>query len=151
MATPATPTGDTANLPTVAAQRPHVIVIRDQRAHAQHPDWIAGVGPVSSNTARLFTCDADTTVFTRTPNGDTWDVGRINADPTRIQRRLVIARDKHCIGCGAPAYRCQLHHITWRCHNGKTVVANLVLVCWAFHHGIHHLAWTITGTMPTQP
>ena len=101
---------DTGDLPTVAAQRPHVIVIRDQRADAQHPDWIAGIGPVSSNTAELFACDADTTAFTHHTDG-TWDLGHADGNPTRTQRLAVIARDKHCIGCGAPATRCQLHHI----------------------------------------
>ena len=140
---------DTGDLPTVAAQRPHVIVIRDHRPDAEHPDWIAGIGPVSSNTARLFACDADTTVFTTTPDGQTWDVGRSNGDPTRIQRLAVIARDKACVGCGAPAYRCQLHHIRYRSRNGATAVSNLVLVCWACHQGIHSLGWTITGTPDT--
>ena len=57
----------------------------------------------------------------------------------------MIARDQSCAGCGAPAARCQIHHIRYRRNGGPTVTANLVLLCWACHHGVHHLGWTIHG------
>jgi 5-methylcytosine-specific restriction endonuclease McrA len=94
------------------------------------------------------TCSAvtrTTTVISRDRHGRIWDVGHANGDPSRAQRAAVIARDGGCVGCGAPAYRCQIHHVRFRRKGGKTVVANLVLVCWSCHHGIHHLDWTITG------
>ncbi|HVL97989.1 MAG TPA: HNH endonuclease signature motif containing protein [Egibacteraceae bacterium] len=71
-----------------------------------------------------------------------------NGRPTLRQRRAVIARDRSCIGCGAPASRCQVHHVVWQRHRGATVVGNLVLVCYACHHAIHHDGWTVTQQPP---
>ncbi|MEX2620216.1 MAG: HNH endonuclease signature motif containing protein, partial [Egibacteraceae bacterium] len=48
--------------------------------------------------------------------------------------------------CGAPASHCQLHHIVYRRRDGATIVGNLVLVCWACHHDIHHNHWTVVRT-----
>ena len=58
----------------------------------------------------------------------------------RDSGRVVIARDRVCVGCGAPASRCQIHHIIFRSKHGRTVIENLVLVCWSCHHGLHHPA-----------
>ena len=71
-------------------------------------------------------------------------IGRADGDPTAAQRKIVIARDVTCIGCGAPSARCQIHHIRYRSKQGRTIVENLVLVCWSCHQGLHHLGWTVT-------
>ncbi len=144
---------DRGDLPAVASQRPHMLLVTSPDAQAGGPDaqpaWLDGVGPVSSETARLFVCDADTTIVVKDANGKIWDVGRATGDPSTAQRKAVIARDKRCIGCRAPASRCQIHHIVYRSRNGDTVVDNLVLVCWSCHHGIHHLGWRVTRHGPT--
>ncbi|MPZ74448.1 MAG: hypothetical protein GEU74_14695 [Nitriliruptorales bacterium] len=121
------------------------MLIRTEQPDGSSTATLDGVGVVSSATADLVGCDADTTVVRRDERGRIWDVGRSDGDPSTNQRRVVIARDQVCVGCGAPATRCQLHHIRWRRHQGKAVVDNLVLVCWSCHHGIHHLDWRITG------
>jgi hypothetical protein len=108
------------------------------------PMWLDGVGPVGSATAQAIACDADTTDIIYDTDRNTWIVGRANGDPSPKQRAVVIARDRVCVGCKAPASRCQIHHIIYRSHNGKTVIDNLVLVCWSCHQGLHHLGWTIT-------
>jgi Fe-S-cluster-containing dehydrogenase component len=67
--------------------------------------------------------------------------------PAAKQRDYVTARDQRCIGCGAPAARCQIHHIHWRRNGGPTLVDNLALVCWGCHHSIHHHNWDV-DTLP---
>lgn len=131
---------DAADLPTVAAQRPHLLLVRtqDDRGADTEPAHLDGVGPVSTATADLTACDADATVITKDAGGRIWDVGHSDGNPSRKQRLAVIARDKVCVGCGAPAVRCQIHHIRWRRNGGGTYIANLALVCWSCHQGIHH-------------
>ena len=111
---------------------------------AAAPAWLDGVGPVTSATAQAIACDADSTDIVYDTDRGVWVTGRANGDPTPAQRRIVIARDKVCVGCGAPASRCQIHHIIYRSKHGRTIIANLVLVCWSCHQGLHHLGWTIT-------
>ena len=139
---------DRGELPAVAAQRTHVLMISSPAAQAGDPDapaaWLDGVGPVSSDTAQLIACDADTTDIVWDTDRGVWVIGRADGDPSPVQRQIVLARDKVCVGCGAPASRCQIHHIIWRSKHGRTVVENLVLVCWSCHHGLHHLGWTVT-------
>ena len=108
------------------------------------PMWLDGVGPVGSATAQAIACDADTTDIVFDRDRGVWVIGRADGDPTPAQRRIVIARDRVCVGCGAPASRCQIHHIRFRSKHGRTIIANLVLVCWSCHQGLHHLGWTIT-------
>jgi NAD-dependent dihydropyrimidine dehydrogenase PreA subunit len=105
-----------------------------------------GVGPISSATAQLLACDADITVVTIDQRRRVWDVGRADGNPSVAQRKAVVARDVTCVGCGAPAARCQIHHIRWRSAGGPTIVDNLVLVCWPCHQGIHLLDWHVTRT-----
>ena len=139
---------DRGDLPAVAAQRPHQLLIRtiDPPADgaAAPPALLDGIGPVGNATAQAIACDADTTIVTIDTAGRVWDVGRSDGDPSAAQRKAVIARDTVCLGCGAPASRCQIHHIVWRSKHGRTVVDNLVLVCWSCHQGLHHLGWTVT-------
>ncbi|MDQ3538281.1 MAG: HNH endonuclease, partial [Actinomycetota bacterium] len=147
---------DGGNLPQTAVQRPHVLLITtpDTPRHshptdtthtpAAEPSRLDGVGPVSADTARQVCCDADTTPITVDRNGEILDVGRSRRDPTPAQRKAVLARDQTCVGCGAPANRCHIHHIRWWRHHGATDLHNLTLLCWTCHHNIHHNNWTIT-------
>ncbi|MGH3665418.1 MAG: HNH endonuclease, partial [Egibacteraceae bacterium] len=64
-------------------------------------------------------------------------------DPTPAQRKAVIARDRHCVGCGAAASACQIHHIRHWGRGGRTDLANLVLACWTCHHNLHHNDWAV--------
>ncbi len=138
---------DSGDLPTVAAQRPHMLLIRTVNATGEdvQAPLLEGVGPVSGISAALLACDAETTAIARRPDGTTFDVSLPNGDPSKRQRLAVIARDKRCVGCGAPATRCHIHHIRWRSKGGPTLMSNLVLVCWSCHQGIHHLGWAVSG------
>jgi len=131
---------DAGDLPQVAVQRPHVIMI-------VHPDGQArldGVGPVSQPTAELVCCDAEVTEVTMTRNHEVLDAGRTRRQPTRRQRIAVIARDQVCVGCGGPVSRCQIHHVEWWTRDlGDTDEDNLCLVCWGCHFNIHHYGWQV--------
>ena len=128
--------------------RPHLLVLSSAEALAGDPDAapseLVGHGPVSSATAQRLACDAETrTIAWR--GDDTIDVGRRHRNPTRSLRAAVIMRDRRCIGCEAPASRCQIHHVTWWRHGGPTDLANLTLVCSACHHRIHHEGWRVVA------
>ena len=73
---------------------------------------------------------------------DLW-LGRRLRTATEAQRVALIARDQHCIGCGANPLWCRAHHITWWSKNGPTDLDNLVLVCDDCHHKIHDHGWQV--------
>jgi hypothetical protein len=134
-------------LPQVAYAPPRVLLHTSRDALAGDPDatpsHLDGIGPVSAATANQICCDADITDVLVDPDTGVRGVSERRKTPTAKQRDYVIARDQRCIGCGAPASRCQIHHIHWRRHGGKTLVDNLTLVCWGCHHSIHHHNWPI--------
>jgi HNH endonuclease len=75
------------------------------------------------------------------------DVGKVKGIPDHL-RRAVIARDRHCQwpgGCDKPAAGCEVHHVVFLSRGGKTVLANLLLLC-TYHHQVcvHRLGWTLT-------
>ena len=77
-----------------------------------------------------------------TKTQDMW-LGRRVRTATEAQRIALIARDQHCIGCGANPLWCQAHHIIWWSNNGPTDLDNLVLVCNDCHHKIHDDGWQV--------
>ncbi|MGH8896277.1 MAG: DUF222 domain-containing protein, partial [Egibacteraceae bacterium] len=155
---------DAGDLPQVAVQRPHVILIATAATLDGKPGAPAarldGVGPVSAATAQMIACDAETDranlphppALNRTRNGEVLDAGRTQRQPTRAQRVAVIARDQTCVGCGAPASRCQVHrprqppppaHPKGTRDLGPTDEENLCLTCWGCHGKIHHDGWVV--------
>jgi 5-methylcytosine-specific restriction protein A len=140
---------DAGELPQVAVQRPHVILITTVQTLSGTPGAPAaqldGVGPVSATTAQLVCYDAEVTEVLMTRNHEVLDAGRTRKQPTRAQRIAVIARDRRCVGCGAPAARCQVHHVRWWVRDlGPTNEDNLCLACWDCHRRIHHDGWIVT-------
>jgi NAD-dependent dihydropyrimidine dehydrogenase PreA subunit len=135
-------------LPEVNLQRPHVLLITSHDAlhdlDGADPATLDGYGPVSINTARMICCDAELTVVVMSADGQPLRVGRTRYQPSRAQRRAVTARDRVCVGCGADATRCEVHHITFWEGGGPTNIENLVLVCWNCHTHIHHHGWVVT-------
>ena len=70
-------------------------------------------------------------------------LGRRLRTASEAQRVALIARDQHCIGCGANPLWCRAHHIIWWSKNGPTDLNNLVLVCDDCHHKIHDQDWQV--------
>jgi len=139
---------DKGELPQTATQRPHVVLITTPDAlhdrEGAEPSQLDGVGLVSNDFARQICCDAEVVTVTTDRNGEILDVGRDERTATKPQRAAVIARDRACIGCGAPTTRCEVHHIKWWTKGGLTDLDNLTLVCWNCHRHIHHHNWQIT-------
>ena len=86
---------------------------------------------------------------------DMW-LGRRQRTASEAQRVALIARDQHCIGCGANPLWCRAHHIIWWSKNGPTDLDNLVLVCDDCHHKIHDHGWQVykhpkTGKFQLKP
>ena len=113
-------------------------------AEGAEPAVLDGHGPVSTELARQLCCDATVNVVTISRDGQALDASPDERLPSARQRAAVIARDKQCVGCGAAVSHCEIHHIVWWTNGGKTVVKNLVLVCWRCHTHIHQLGWQIT-------
>lgn len=133
----------------VAGTQTQVLVITTPAAQARlpgaEPAELDGYGVIGSATAQLLACDAQIRPVAKGRNGQVLDVGRSRRDPTPAQRAAVIARDRGCVGCGAPVSRCQIHHIRSWSRGGPTDEPNLVLVCWTCHDNPHHHGWTVTG------
>jgi hypothetical protein len=75
--------------------------------------------------------------------------------PTRLRRALA-HRDRGCAfpGCGRPPAHTEAHHILPWEHDGKTSLANTVLLCARHHHYVHEGRWRITlrpGMRANQP
>ncbi|MFO8076059.1 MAG: DUF222 domain-containing protein [Actinomycetota bacterium] len=126
----------------------HMILITSPEAldgaDAALDSELVGHGPVGSATARELACNAEVTEI-RWKADDTLNVGRRRRTPTQRLRSAVIARDRRCVGCGAPATRCELHHVRWWRHGGPTDLENLTLLCVACHHLVHEDGWRVVA------
>jgi hypothetical protein len=104
-----------------------------------------------TGTVERICCDAAVNLLLV----DRWDeplnLGRSARSHSPAQGRAVIARDRHCVfpGCDTPPARCQIHHLHFWHHLGKTDTLNLALVCWFHHHLIHEGGWTLQRTTAT--
>ena len=104
---------------------------------------IPGTGPVPPAVLERIACDAHLTgvLFA---NGKPLHHGSTVRTATTAQWKMLIARDRGCIGCGAEPSRCQAHHIVPYAQSRRTDIENLVLVCWRCHHNIHDHNWKVT-------
>ena len=114
---------------------------------------IPGAGPVPPTVLQRIACDAELTgvLFSE---GKPLFHGTTTRTASKAQRRMLIARDGGCIGCGAEPRWCQAHHIVPYAQSRRTDIDNLVLVCWKCHHNIHDHNWQIThhhGKPALQP
>lgn len=137
---------DAGDLPWVARQRPHVLMVTSPEglhgiagATAPHLD---GVGDIAAATAQMLCCDASIGEVT-IRNGEVLDAKPRQMAVSARQRDAVLARDRRCVGCGARAALCQIHHIVWLSRGGTHDLSNLVLVCYDCHFHIHHLGWRV--------
>jgi hypothetical protein len=71
---------------------------------------------------------------------------RLSRGFTAVQRIALAARDGGCRfpGCDRPASWCEAHHIDqWERDNGRTDVADGILLCRHHHMLIHNYSWRI--------
>ena len=71
------------------------------------------------------------------------DLGRSRRTASTAQRIALIARDKHCVGCGANANWCQSHHIIPWAVDGNTDIDDMCLLCSRCHHKVHDDQWMV--------
>ena len=114
---------------------------------------IPGAGPVPPEVLQRIACDAQLTgvIFA---DGKPLYHGSSVRTATGAQWRMLIARDRGCVGCGAQPEHCQAHHIVPYARLRRTDIDNLVLVCWRCHHNIHDHHWRVThhnGKPALQP
>ena len=103
---------------------------------------IPGTGPVPRAVLERIACDAQLTGLLFS-DGKPLHHGASVRTATTAQWRMLIARDRGCIGCGAEPGQCQAHHITPYARLRRTDIENLVLVCWRCHHNIHDHHWRV--------
>ncbi len=114
---------------------------------------IPGTGPVPRAVLERIACDAQLTGLLFS-DGKPLRHGASVRTATTAQWRMLIARDRGCIGCGAEPGQCQAHHITPYARLRRTDIENLVLVCWRCHHNIHDHHWQVVhrrGKPALQP
>lgn len=100
-------------------------------------------GPISGRLAELLTCDAQLTPIIVDDAGVPLAMGRTVRWATAGQRVAIIARDRCCVMCGAPAGWCEAHHVVFYDDGGPTDLNNLALVCGRCHRMIHYDGWQL--------
>jgi len=136
---------DSSDRPTVAGERPHVIVTLDietlERRDGGKRCELADVGRISAEEALLWACDCQVTRVITDAKSRPLDVGRTTRVVPPHLRRALIVRDRWCAfpGCERPQSWCDAHHVRhWVKDKGPTALDNLVLLCRRHHRLIHH-------------
>ena len=100
-------------------------------------------GPnLSTETLRRIACDAPACLLAK--GSERLDLGRTARQPTRAQKRALMARDGGCRfpGCVERRY-VDAHHVQHWSDGGPTDLDNLVLLCWRHHHALHEGGWSM--------
>jgi len=102
--------------------------------------------PISAGAARRIGCDAQLIPVVLGSAGQPLDIGRAARIVPPPMRRALIVRDEACAfpGCDRPAAWSEAHHLVHWADGGITALDNLVLLCLAHHHAVHHHGWTVS-------
>ncbi|MHB8490287.1 MAG: HNH endonuclease signature motif containing protein [Candidatus Dormibacteria bacterium] len=140
---------DTALLPRVGGQRPHLQVTTSLDTLVGAAGAPAGMleraGPISTPTVQRLACDASVTRVLLGPDAAVVDVGRARRLPSAPTRRALDARHGGCEwpGCDRPTSWTAAHHIKHWAKGGATDLDNLVLVCHRHHWLVHEGGWKL--------
>jgi len=133
----------------VGAQPPAVRIVvtdRDLARRAGH-GWIEGqTTPLSIATVERELCDRGTVPIHLDSDGQVVNVGRDRRLFTPRQRIGLAVRDGGCRfpGCDRPPSWCEAHHIDeWFRDQGRTDIADGVLLCRHHHLLIHNNEWRV--------
>ncbi len=102
--------------------------------------------PISLPTAQRLICAGTQTAVLIASTGQPLDVGRSQRLFTARQRVALAVRDGGCrwAGCERPPSWCEAHHIEpWGTHDGRTDVADGVLLCRHHHLLVHNNGWQV--------
>ncbi len=91
--------------------------------------------PVPIRSIAHLLCDAAIQLLLTDNRGAPLRLGREQRLFSKDQRRVLVARDRHCRapGCDIPATWCEAHHVVPWSGGGYTDVGNAILLC-SFHH-----------------
>ncbi|MFZ0013770.1 MAG: HNH endonuclease, partial [Acidimicrobiia bacterium] len=124
--------------PTVGGEKPHISIHADlpalqSVAGGLHETEDADI--IDVDTLRMIACDCSITRIVLGPDSEIVDVGRKTRVWTSAQRRVIVARDRHCQGpgCRARPRSCDIHHRTHWADGGETTIDNGVLLCRPCH------------------
>jgi len=102
--------------------------------------------PVSIETVERHICNSGWTAVAFDDDGQCVNVGRDQRLFTTRQRVGLAARDSGCCwpGCERPPSWSESHHVNeWKAHQGKTDIADGILVCRFHHLLLHNRHWRI--------
>ena len=133
----------------LGAQRPAVrlhVTAADLDRRAGSGAFEGQTAPVSIATVERHACAAGLVPILFDGVGQPLDVGRDQRLFTSRQRIALAARDGGCRfpGCDRPPSWCEAHHIEhWYRDDGRTDVADGVLLCRHHHLLVHNNGWRV--------
>ena len=98
---------------------------------------IPGVGAIARSELERLGCDPEMYGILFDERGLPLYHGRKTRRVSPQQWRVLLARDRGCVICGAHPNWCQAHHVEYWSLGGPTDIDNLVLLCHAHHRWIH--------------
>jgi hypothetical protein len=142
---------DSSDRPSVAGERPHVVVTVDLEAlegRVGRRREFEDAGPITSETARRWACDANVARVVTDGRSMPLDVGRRTKVVPMPLRRAVAVRDGGCRfpGCDRPPGWSDAHHVRHWADGGPTSLANLVLLCRPHHRVVHNQGFRVAVT-----
>ncbi len=130
-------------------RRPTVrVIVTDEALHARsgHGRIEGHNDPISFATVERHLCDTGAISIGFDDDGQCVNVGRNQRLFTEKQRIGMAVRDGGCMadGCDRPPSWCEAHHINqWVRDDGKTDIADGVLLCRRHHLLLHNTGWKI--------
>ncbi|GAC1332817.1 MAG: HNH endonuclease signature motif containing protein [Candidatus Dormibacteria bacterium] len=100
---------------------------------------------ISSVATQRYACNATITAMWLDGRLVEGEVDFTHPKPTKRQRRAIAARDGGCRypGCHKSPSQCEVHHVVFRSHGGKTTLSNMIMLC-SFHHWkAHEGGWKV--------
>jgi hypothetical protein len=105
--------------------------------------------PVPASTIRRLAADAQVIPCVLGGESEILDWGRAKRLFTAAQKLALAERDGGCVSCGAPPAWCHGHHLAWWDRDqGRTDLANGVLLCTGCHHRLYSDGWEIQVNGP---
>jgi hypothetical protein len=112
---------------------------------AERPAELVGYGPIPASVARALAADATWRRLVTDPvTGHLLDYGSTVYRPPQALKDYLVARDQRCQfpGCGQPAYRCELDHVTpYGRAGGRTSALGMCTLCKRHHQAKTSRRW----------
>jgi hypothetical protein len=108
---------------------------------------------LSPSATRRLACEAQILPVVLDGASVPIDVGRARRPYTGAARSAVVLRDGGCAfpGCDRPSRWCQIHHIAFWAHGGRTDRDNGVALCSYHHRLIHRQEWQVRIGVDKRP